>query len=223
MKTSYIIKHFVGTFIFFLIIFFSAGKIDYWQGLIYVFIGLIMATLNYTILKPDSELLMERSKPGEGSKKWDKALLGLSLLITITMYITAGLDSGRYHWSPNFPFGLTLIGIFLTISGQLLFLLAQKQNKFFSSTVRIQTERNHTVCDTGLYKIVRHPAYLGSIIQSIGFPLLFGSLWCIIPVAFMIILHITRTYWEDKTLTKELIGYSEYSLKTRYKILPFVW
>jgi protein-S-isoprenylcysteine O-methyltransferase Ste14 len=213
----------VGTFIFFLIIFFSAGKIDYWQGLIYVFIGLIMATLNYTILKPDSELLMERSKPGEGSKKWDKALLGLSLLITITMYITAGLDSGRYHWSPNFPFGLTLIGIFLTISGQLLFLLAQKQNKFFSSTVRIQTERNHTVCDTGLYKIVRHPAYLGSIIQSIGFPLLFGSLWCIIPVAFMIILHITRTYWEDKTLTKELIGYSEYSLKTRYKILPFVW
>jgi protein-S-isoprenylcysteine O-methyltransferase Ste14 len=223
MKTSYIIKHFVGTFIFFLIIFFSAGKIDYWQGLIYVFIGLIMATLNYTILKPDSELLMERSKPGEGSKKWDKALLGLSLLITITMYITAGLDSGRYHWSPNFPFGLTLIGIFLTISGQLLFLLAQKQNKFFSSTVRIQTERNHTVCDTGLYKIVRHPAYLGSIIQSIGFPLLFGSLWSIIPVVFMIILHITRTYWEDKTLTKELIGYSEYSLKTRYKILPFVW
>jgi protein-S-isoprenylcysteine O-methyltransferase Ste14 len=223
MKTSYIIKHFVGTFIFFLIIFFSAGKIDYWQGLIYVFIGLIMATLNYTILKPDSELLMERSKPGEGSKKWDKALLGLSLLITITMYITAGLDSGRYHWSPNFPFGLTLIGIFLTISGQLLFLLAQKQNKFFSSTVRIQTERNHTVCDTGLYRIVRHPAYLGSIIQSIGFPLLFGSLWSILPVGFMIILHITRTYLEDKTLLKELSGYREYSLKTSYKLLPLVW
>jgi protein-S-isoprenylcysteine O-methyltransferase Ste14 len=223
MKTNYIIKHFAGTFIFFLILFFSAGKIDYWQGLIYVFIGLIMAILNYTILKPDSELLMERSKPGEGSKKWDKALIGLSLLITITMYITAGLDSGRYHWSPNFPLSLTLIGICLTISGQLLFLLAQKQNKFFSSTVRIQSERNHTVCDTGLYKIVRHPAYLGSIIQSIGFPLLFGSLWSIIPVVFMIILHITRTYWEDKTLTKELSGYSEYSLKTRYKILPFVW
>lgn len=223
MKTSYIIKHFIGTFIFFLIIFFSAGRIDYWQGLIYVFIGLIMATLGYIVLKPDSELLMERSKPGEGSKKWDKTLLGLSLLITITMYVIAGLDSGRYNWSPKFHWSLTLIGIILTATGQLLFLLAQKQNRFFSSTVRIQTDRDHTVCDTGLYKTVRHPAYLGSIIQSIGFPLLFGSLWSIIPVGFMIILHITRTYLEDKTLIKELKGYSEYSLKTRYKIFPFVW
>jgi protein-S-isoprenylcysteine O-methyltransferase Ste14 len=223
MKTSYIIKHFVGTFTFFLIIFFSAGRIDYWQGLIYVLIGLSMATLGYTVLKPDSELLTERSKPGEGSKKWDKILLGLSFLITITMYVIAGLDSGRYNWSPKFHWSLTLIGIIFTATGQFLFLLAQKQNKFFSSTVRIQTDRNHIVCDTGLYKTVRHPAYMGSIIQSIGFPLLFGSLWSIIPVGLMIILHITRTYLEDKTLIKELSGYSEYSLKTRYKIIPYVW
>jgi protein-S-isoprenylcysteine O-methyltransferase Ste14 len=165
MKTSYILKHFIGTFIFFLILFLSAGRIDYWQGLIYVIIGLIMATLNYTVLKPDSELLTERTKPGEGSKKWDKLLLGLSFLITITMYIIAGLDSGRYHWSPDFHWSLAILGGVLTASGQLLFLLAQKQNKFFSSTVRIQTDREHTVCNTGLYKIVRHPAYLGSIMQ----------------------------------------------------------
>jgi protein-S-isoprenylcysteine O-methyltransferase Ste14 len=223
MKTSYILKHFIGTFIFFLILFFSAGKIDYWQGLIYVIIGLIMSTLNYTVLKPDSDLLTERAKPGEGSKKWDKILLGLSFLITITMFTLAGLDSGRYHWSPNFHWSLSLIGIFLTASGQLLFLLAQKQNKFFSSTVRIQTDRDHTVCDTGLYKIVRHPAYLGSIIQLLGFPLLFGSLWSILPVGLLIVLHVTRTYLEDKTLKEELSGYPEYSLNTRYKIIPYVW
>ena len=80
MKTSYLIKHFIGTFIFFAIIFVSAGRIDYWQGLIYVSIGLIMAILNYTVLRIDSELLKERSKPGEGTKKWDKTILGLSFL-----------------------------------------------------------------------------------------------------------------------------------------------
>jgi protein-S-isoprenylcysteine O-methyltransferase Ste14 len=139
------------------------------------------------------------------------------------MYVIAGLDSGRFHWSPDFHWSLSLIGIILTASGQLLFLAAQKQNKFFSSTVRIQTDREHTVCETGLYKIVRHPAYMGSIIQLIGYPLLFGSLWSIIPVAILIILHLIRTYLEDKTLTSELRGYPEYSLKTRYKIVPYIW
>ena len=104
---------FIGTFIFFSILFISAGRIDYWQGLIYVIIGLTMVLLNYTVLRIDSELLNERSKPGEGVKKWDKIILGLSFLITISMYITAGLDSGRYHWSPNFHWSIYLLGIIL--------------------------------------------------------------------------------------------------------------
>lgn len=223
MKSNYLIKHFVGTFLFFTILFISAGRIDYWQGLIYVIIGLIMSVLNYTVLRIDSELLNERSKPGDGTENWDKAILGLSFLMTILMYITAGLDSGRYHWSPDFHWGIGLLGIILTISGQLLFLIAQKQNKFFSSTVRIQTDRKQTVCETGLYKFVRHPAYMGSIIQALGFPLLFGSLWSIIPICFLIILFITRTNLEDKTLQNELLGYPEYSKKTRFKIIPYVW
>ncbi len=223
MKTSYLIRHFFGTFIFFAVIFVSAGRIDYPQGLIYVSVGLIMAILNYTVLRVDSELLKERSKPGEGTKKWDKIILGLSFLVTISMYIIAGLDSGRFHWSPEFHWSICLLGIILTASGQLLFLIAQKQNRFFSSTVRIQTDREHVVCDTGLYKTVRHPAYLGSIIQAAGFPLLFGSLWSIIPVSVLITLFIIRTALEDRTLRNELKGYPEYSDKTRYKIIPFVW
>ena len=223
MKTGYLIKLFIGTFLFFIIIFISAGRIDYWQGQIYVIIGLIMFVLQYTVLQIDSDLLKERSKPGEGTKKWDKTILGLSFLITISMFIIAGLDSGRYHWSPHFHWSIYLLGIILTMFGQLLFLIAQKQNKFFSSTVRIQTDRDHSVCETGLYSIVRHPAYLGSIIQSLGFPLLFGSLWSIIPICLSIILLITRTNLEDKTLKNELKGYSEYCNKTRFKIIPYVW
>ena len=217
------VKQFIGTFIFFTIIFVSAGRIVYWQGLIYVTIGFIMVLLNYTVLPIDSELLKERSKPGEGTKKWDKTILGLSFLVTISMYIIAGLDSGRYHLSPDFHWSIYLLGIILTTLGQLLFLIAQKQNRFFSSTFRIQTDREHIVCETGLYKIVRHPAYLGSIIQSLGFPLLFGSLWSILPIILLIILLITRTNLEDKALKNELKGYIEYSYKTRYRIFPYVW
>ncbi len=223
MKTGYLIKHFTGSLVFFAIIFISAGRINYWQGLVYVIIGLFMSVLNYTVLSVDPELLAERSKPGEGAKHWDKIILGLSLLCTISMYITAGLDSGRYLWSPDFHWSIIVVGIIFTSSGQLLFLIAQKQNKFFSSTVRIQTDREHMVCETGLYKFVRHPAYMGSIIQALGFPLLFGSLWSIIPISILIILFITRTSLEDKTLRNELKGYNEYCLKTRYKIVPYIW
>lgn len=223
MKASYIIKHMVGSLVFFSILFISAGHLDYWPGIIYVAIGLVMVVLNYTVLRIDPELLKERARPAKDTKKWDRAILGLSFLATLAMYIVAGLDSGRYHWSPDFPFSLMVAGILLTASGQLLFLIAQRQNKFFSSTVRIQTEREHTVCEKGLYHFVRHPAYLGMMIQSLGFPLLFGSLWSMVPIGLMMVLLLTRTYMEDNTLRNELNGYVEYTKKTKYRMIPGVW
>lgn len=223
MKTSLFIKQLFGAIVFFSVIFISAGHFLYWQGLIYLVIGLFMLVLNYTVLSLDPDLIAERSKPGDNTKKWDKLILGLSFLATIGMYCIAGLDSGRYNWSPDFHWILYLMGILMTIAGQLLFLIAQKQNRFFSSTVRIQTDRSHTVCDTGLYKFVRHPAYLGSLIQAVGFPLLFGSVWSILPVSVTIILLIIRTYLEDKTLIGELNGYRDYVLITRFRLIPFVW
>jgi protein-S-isoprenylcysteine O-methyltransferase Ste14 len=223
MKASLFIKQVFGTMLFFAIIFISAGRFYYWQGLVYAAIGLIMFTLNVTILQIDSDLMNERSKPGADAKKWDKMILGLSFLATIGMYIIGGLDSGRFLWSPDFPPVLYALGITFTATGQLLFLIAQKQNKFFSSTVRIQTDRGHTVCKTGLYRIVRHPAYMGNMIQYIGFPLIFGSLWSIIPVCFSIILLVTRTYLEDMTLKNELEGYIEYIGKIKYRLIPFLW
>lgn len=223
MKTSYLLRHLAGSLFFFSLIFISAGRLDYRQGLVYVSIGLIMFILNYTLLKVDPELLKERSAPGINKKSWDKPVLGLSFLCTILMYISAGLDSGRYHSSPEFPPVFFILGIVLTAGGQLLFLIAQKENRFFSSTMRIQTERGHTVCDTGVYRFVRHPAYFGSLVQTFGFPLLFGSLWSLIPAGMMIILLFIRTRLEDMALHAELQGYPQYSEKTRYRLIPFVW
>jgi len=182
-----------------------------------------MTLVSFTVFKMSPELMDERSKPGVGVKKWDKSILGLSALMLIAMFVVAGLDSGRFKWFPDLHWYLYLPGIILTIAGQLLFIIAQNQNKFFSSVVRIQTDRGHAVYKDGLYKIVRHPAYLGNFIQTLGFPLLFGSLWSIIPVVISIILLLARTYLEDKTLMNELDGYRQYAGETRYKIIPYIW
>jgi protein-S-isoprenylcysteine O-methyltransferase Ste14 len=223
MKAGYLIKHLTGTIVFFLILFLSAGRLNYWQGWVYAGTGIFMGLLSYTFLRIDAGLLAERSKPGEGTKQWDKVILGLAFISAVASYITAGLDSGRCHWSPEFPLTVSLAGALLVFTGQLIFLIAQKQNKFFASTVRIQSDRGQTVCDTGLYKIVRHPGYLGTLLQFIGFPLLTGSLWSIIPVMFSAVLFIVRTAMEDRTLLRELKGYREYAAGTRYRIIPYVW
>jgi protein-S-isoprenylcysteine O-methyltransferase Ste14 len=99
----------------------------------------------------------------------------------------------------------------------------RSQNNFFSTVMRIQKDRGHVVCDTGLYKIVRHPGYLGMIISLMGLPLITTSVWSIIPTFIAIILLLIRTSLEDKTLISELDGYAGYTRKTRYKLIPLVW
>jgi protein-S-isoprenylcysteine O-methyltransferase Ste14 len=208
---------------FFLALFISAGRINYWQGWLYISMNLIMTLMTVLASKGNTELMSERLKPGKGTKKWDKFLLGISALIYLIMIIVSGLDSGRFHWSPNLHWSLYILAIVLTLFGHSFFLIAKRQNKFFSTVVRIQTERGHAVCDTGLYKIIRHPGYFGMINSTFGFPLLLGSLWSIIPVILSISILVIRTYFEDKTLINELPGYQEYTHKTTYKLIPKVW
>lgn len=109
------------------------------------------------------------------------------------------------------------------IIGQIIFLTARSQNNFFSSVVRIQKDRGHVVCDTGLYKTIRHPGYLGMIISLIGLPFITTSIWSVIPTLIAIILLLIRTTLEDITLINELEGYDEYARKTRYKLIPLIW
>jgi len=218
-----LIKSLTGTLFFLLILFISAGRLNYWQGWLYASVNIICVFLNSAVLIKNDELTKERSAIRSDTKKWDKIILGLSAVILIITYIIAGLDSGRYQWSPGFHWMITATGIVLLIMGEVIFLLAQKQNKFFSSVMRIQTERGHKVCDTGIYKMIRHPAYFGMIITALGIPLILGSLWSYLPSFFSIILTLIRTSLEDKALITELNGYREYTYKTQYRLFPYIW
>jgi protein-S-isoprenylcysteine O-methyltransferase Ste14 len=222
-KVKLLIKGFATNLVFSAILFICAGRIDYIQGWIFLSINIISTLMNYFTIHKNSELINERSKLGEGIKSWDKLLLGLSALIYVIIIVLAGLDSGRFQWTLNFNWSISIAGIILTVMGQILFLTARSQNNFFSSVVRIQKDRGHIVCDKGLYKIVRHPGYLGMIISLMALPLITTSIWSILPTLIAIILLLIRTSLEDKTLINELDGYLEYTRKTPDKMIPFVW
>jgi protein-S-isoprenylcysteine O-methyltransferase Ste14 len=222
-KLMFIVKGLITNLVFTGILFLCAGRMDYIQGWIFLSVNVLSTFLNYWTIHQNSELISERSKPGEGIKSWDKVLLGLSALIYVITIVLAGLDSGRFNRTTDFNWYLSISGVILTLIGQILFLTARSQNKFFSSVVRIQKDRGHAVCDTGLYKMVRHPGYLGMMISLMGIPLITSSVWSIYPTINAIILLLIRTTFEDKTLIAELDGYSAYTRKTRKKLIPFIW
>ncbi|MBA7584034.1 hypothetical protein ES708_25986 [subsurface metagenome] len=215
---------FKSIFFFALIIaitFIGAGRIDYWQGWIYNGLNIIFLLLSYFLLP--RELIEERLKPKEGMKKWDKIYYIVSTPVYFAILIISILDGGRFDWEPRIPILVVIIGVVVYIIGQIIVLWAKKVNKFFSTVVRIQKDRGQTVCKDGPYRFVRHPGYLGGLLYIIVTPIVLSSFWGLIPTAIAVVLLFIRTYLEDKTLQRELEGYTDYTNEARYRLLPGIW
>jgi protein-S-isoprenylcysteine O-methyltransferase Ste14 len=129
----------------------------------------------------------------------------------------------RFGWSPDFPLWANILGLFLVAAGYTLACWALVMNRFFSSVVRIQTDRGHTVCDRGPYRIVRHPGYAGNALALPGVVLALASAWTIIPAVLALIVTIVRTTLEDNTLKEELPGYFDFARRVRYRLFPGIY
>ena len=214
-------------YIFFLfamaIIFISAGRLTYWQG--WVFGGTYLIFILITLIKftDRKDLIYERIKPGPGVKWWDKIFFSVYLLFSIAILIVSTLDTGRFKWSPHLPVIVYAAAYLVMLLSYLFTLWAMWINRFFSSRVRIQTDRGHHVIQDGPYRFVRHPGYLGGIFFLLTFPLVLGSLWGLIPAGLSVIALIIRTYLEDRMLHNELPGYSDYADKVRYRLIKGFW
>jgi len=159
----------------------------------------------------------------QSAKPWDKVLAPLmALSLSFPLVIVAGLDH-LYGWSPEFPLWLIVLGFILILIGYAFSAWAFAENRFFSSVVRIQTDRGHAVCDTGPYRIVRHPGYAGNIPPLLGIVLALGSVWTLIPAAVALIIAVIRTSLEDQTLQEELPGYQDYARRVRYRLIPGIY
>jgi protein-S-isoprenylcysteine O-methyltransferase Ste14 len=159
----------------------------------------------------------------QNAKAWDRVLAPLmAVSIGFPLVIVAGLDH-RYNWSPEFPLWLIVTGFILISFGYAFATWALAENRYFSSVVRIQTDRGHVVCDSGPYRFVRHPGYIGSILAPFGIVLALNSLWTLIPAAVALIITVIRTVLEDQTLQEELPGYRDYARRVRYRLIPGIY
>lgn len=222
-NTKAIIASYVGVLLHSAIVFLGAWKLAYPQGLLYVALALAGTTLSHVLVPPASTITSDRLREAQAGQDWDKRLMQTFLLVNVVTFLIAGLDSGRFHWSGEVPVIVTATGAALMLTGQILFAVAKRQNAFFSSTVRIQTERGHRVCDAGLYRFVRHPGYLGMLLSLLAFPLVLNSYWAFVPAVLGAALLVIRTVLEDRFLIEELPGYKNYASRTRWRLLPAVF
>jgi protein-S-isoprenylcysteine O-methyltransferase Ste14 len=200
-------------------LFAAAGTVAIAGFWIYLAIFAIVMIVSFAAL--DTDLLRERMRPG--GKKPPLSLKVFSLVLFMH-WIVAGLDRGRFHWSDNVPGWLQGICLFTVAVGYALALWAMRVNRFFSSVIRIQTDRGQHVVSTGPYAFVRHPGYTaGILIIAASGPALGSWLAAALVVIFSLPFLLYRAVTEDQILQAQLPGYSEYAARVRWRLVPGIW
>jgi protein-S-isoprenylcysteine O-methyltransferase Ste14 len=225
--TAAIIRRLLQLVVFILIqaaiLFGAAGRLSWRAAWAYLAIYVGMIAVNAVLILPrDPDLIAERGQIKADAKGWDKALSLVYAICGLGVLAVAGLDV-RFEWSPQIPTGLQWVGLGILMLGWGLASWAMASNRFFSSVVRIQRDRGHTVVTGGPYQFVRHPGYVGGIISAFATALMLGSWWAFVPAGLLVCVVVVRTALEDRTLQAELEGYKDYAGQVRYRLLPGVW
>ena len=193
------------------------GRLDPWLAL-YLAGWSIFAL--YAFVSIDDDLARERFHPPEPGA--DRSSLRLVRILALLHVIVGTLDAGRWHLAPV-PDALRAGALVIMVVSALLVVQAMRANRFFSSVVRVQTERGHRVIDRGPYGIIRHPGYLGMIVSVICSGLALGS-WLAVPVALLYaVLIFRRAFFEDAFLKANLAGYTDYARRVPYRLIPRTW
>jgi protein-S-isoprenylcysteine O-methyltransferase Ste14 len=169
-------------------------------------------------LKNDPRFLERRTRVAEKEKE-QKLIQWINLLVFISAFVVPGLDR-RFGWS-DVPAELIILTDIVILGGYLVIFLVFRQNSYASRIIEIDEEQK--VITTGLYSMIRHPMYLGVLIMYLPTPLALGSYWGLIPMAFLPVSLVFRILNEEKVLSENLEGYREYCLKTKYRLIPYIW
>jgi protein-S-isoprenylcysteine O-methyltransferase Ste14 len=201
------------------ILFGCAGRWD--LPLFWAYLGVWAAAVAAGTIVSDPTLAKERLRPGPGGK--DYLIFLVVLPLWLTQYVVAGLDVGRFHWTDDVPVPLQVVGLAGMAAALAVMVWAVAVNRFFSSVVRIQSDRGHRVITSGPYRFVRHPAYAGAPCLFVGGGLALGSWLTAFVGLLMLPWFLRRTVLEDRILREELEGYAAYAQRVRYRLFPGVW
>ena len=187
----------------------------------WLYLAILTAVFIVSFVMLDPELLHERMRPGGNPLPFG---VMLATLVFSLHWVVAGFDRGRFHLSDTVPLPLQAVGFFVFAAGQVLAFWAMRVNRFFSSIVRIQSDRGQYVVTAGPYAFVRHPGYAAGILVIAASGIALGSWFA---VAFVLAANVPfilrRLIVEDRVLRAQLAGYEDYAERVRWRLLPGIW
>jgi len=190
----------------------------------WVVLGIYFASKAAALVFADTDMIKDRVKLGLGRDQVDKILATLGYLgLYPGTFIVAGLDAVRFGPAIHIPYLIGVLAIVIFAIGYGLSTWAVLCNPFFSTFVRIQDDRDHTVISSGPYALIRHPGYAGVLLAHLTLPLALGSVWALLPAITGITFFVLRTLREDQELRDHLGGYREYQSRVRWRLIPGVW
>jgi protein-S-isoprenylcysteine O-methyltransferase Ste14 len=205
-----------------LALFLPAGTFHYWQAWVFVavFIGSSIVPSAYLAVKNPAALQRRMlAGPTAETRPAQRVIITAIILLVAAALVISALDH-RFGWS-TVPLVVIVIGDVLVGVGSILAQLVIIQNGYASA--KIAVEADQPLVSTGLYGVVRHPMYLGVVINMIGTPLALGSLWGLLAVALAVPAFAARIADEERMLVDELAGYRDYTTRVRSRLIPYLW
>ncbi|KUI44078.1 hypothetical protein AU198_18880 [Mycobacterium sp. GA-1199] len=201
--------------------FLAAGTFDYWQAWVFLAVFNLSGWIpSIYLLRTNPDAFERRMRGATAETRVVQKVLIVGWLLSVpTALLVSGFDH-RLGWS-HVPTATCLVGNVLVAAGLILVTVVAIQNSYAAANV--QVEGDQQIVSTGLYGIVRHPMYTGSMIMLVGIPLALGSYWGLLTVVLAGISLALRIRDEEKLLQQELDGYSDYTQRVRYRLVPCVW
>jgi protein-S-isoprenylcysteine O-methyltransferase Ste14 len=111
------------------------------------------------------------------------------------------------------------IGILLFVVGWIIIIFA-----FFKIGVIPSLRKKSNLITSGIYSVIRHPIYSGTLISVLGWTILFKSIISMIYFPLLCLLYIAATVLEEKGLIEEYDGeYMDYKKKVTKRLIPFIF
>jgi protein-S-isoprenylcysteine O-methyltransferase Ste14 len=212
--------------IFGILLFLPAGTLDWWRAWVFLVVVFVLATAStVSLYRASRELLEERFKPPiqKGQPLADKIIVMLVIAEFLGLIAIIPLDVFRLQLMPEPGPLVSTLGLALFAAGWIIITLSMRENAFAAPVVRHQEERHQTVIDSGVYSVVRHPLYAGTIPMLVGMSLWLESYAAALLVIITVLTLVLRILVEERFLRRELAGYDAYTQRVRYRLIPYLW